>query len=79
MSILSLIVLLLAIPIGYWIAWLAKDELVQGRKWFWVLIVASFITAGVFFYLRQNYIVLTAAFIAIVSGISLMKSYNAES
>ncbi|MEK7070406.1 MAG: hypothetical protein AAB966_01230 [Patescibacteria group bacterium] len=70
----TLIALLCAFPAGYIIAWTARDELVSGKKWFWVLIIASFICAIVFYIFRREYLVLTSAFIAIVSGISLWKS-----
>ncbi len=70
----EIIILLLAIPSGYLIAWLARDELIVGRKWFRVLIILSIIV-GIWFYLVDViYVSWTAGFIFIVSLISLMKS-----
>lgn len=71
---IEIIILLLAIPSGYLIAWLARDELKDGRKWFRILIIASMIS-GIWFYLiKLFYISLTLGFIFIVSLISLIKS-----
>ena len=47
------IILLAAIPVGYLIAYLAKDELIQGRKWFRILIIAGFL-AGAWLYITGN-------------------------
>jgi len=67
-------ILLLAIPTGYLIAWLARDELVEGKFWFRVLIILS-IFAGLWFYLTgHEYITWTTGFILIVSLISFVKS-----
>lgn len=76
--ILEIIALILSVPVGYLIAWLARDELVQGRKWFWVLIITAFVCAVIFYLRGEQYIVLTAAFVAVVSGISLWKSHDAK-
>ena len=74
--ILEIITLLLAIPAGYLIAWLANDELVMGRKWFIALIVLSIVTGIVFYFLDKVYVTLTNSFIIIVTFISLIKSYD---
>lgn len=72
--VLEIIGLVLAIPVGYLIAWLAKDELIAGRKWFVALIVLS-IVVGIFFYFSGlRHISWTSGFVFIVSFISLMKS-----
>ena len=71
---IEIIILLLAIPSGYLIAWLARDELEDGKKWFRILIIVSIIS-GIWFYLiGLFYISLTSGFIFIVSLISLIKS-----
>ncbi|MCH7568814.1 MAG: hypothetical protein IIA87_05320 [Nanoarchaeota archaeon] len=70
----EIIILALAVPSGFLIAWLAKDELIQGRKWFRILIISS-ILFGIWFYLiGQSYIVWVFGFILIVSLIGLIKS-----
>jgi len=72
--ILEIIILLLAIPTGFLIAWITGDELTQGKPWFRVLIIIS-ILAGIWFWLAgDSYITWTAGFILIVSLIALIKS-----
>ncbi|MBS3091039.1 hypothetical protein J4217_01150 [Candidatus Pacearchaeota archaeon] len=70
----NIIFLVLAIPIGYLIAYWCKDELVDGRKWFRILIIVSIIGALGFYLFGFSYISLTFGFILIVSLISLIKS-----
>ena len=72
----EIIILLLAIPTGYLIAWLASDELVAGRKWFKALIIFSFLSGFIFYFMDEIYITLTNVFIIVVAFISLMKSYD---
>ena len=72
--ILELIIMMLAIPSGYLIAWLARDELVAGRKWFYILIFLSVVVWVVFYFKGKEYASWTSGFIIIVSFISLMKS-----
>ena len=73
---IEIILLLLAIPVGFLIAWMANDELVAGRKWFVALIIVSLVV-GIWFTLTENYIVaLTCGFILVVSFISYLKSFD---
>ncbi|MEK6844077.1 MAG: hypothetical protein AABX83_01480 [Nanoarchaeota archaeon] len=74
--VIEIIILLLAIPTGYLIAWLANDELVIGRKWFTALIIFSFLSGFIFYFIDKIYITLTNVFIIVVAFISLMKSYD---
>ena len=69
-------VLILGIPVGYWIAWLCRDELIEGRKWFRSIIAISVLLAIFFFSIRNYIIVSTMIFILIVSFVSLMKSFD---
>ena len=72
--ILEIIILALAIPAGYLIAWLARDELIAGQKWFRVLIILGLI-AGIWLYLIGFYAgAWSSGFIVIVSIVSLVKS-----
>ncbi len=71
---IEITILLLAIPSGYLIAWLAKDELIFGKRWFKLLIVLSLFSGIIFYFAGLNYIALTNAFIAIIALVSLMKS-----
>ncbi len=73
--ILEIAILLLAIPIGFLIAYLCHDELIQGRIWFRLLTLLAFIT-GIYFYRSQPPISWTSAFIIIVALISLYKSHD---
>ena len=74
--IIETFILLLAIPLGYLIAWLARDELLAGRKWFLILLFISLILMPIFYFFGKIYISLTAFFIFIVSFISLIKSQD---
>ncbi len=71
---LLLIVLLLSIPSGFLVAWLARDELIEGKKYFELLFTVSF--ALIFFFLEYEYIVVSLGFITISAWISLLKSYD---
>ncbi len=73
--ILIIVILLLAFPLGYLLAYLARDELVEGRKWFKLLAFVSGIFAIIFLFFSLA-TSLTLVFISIVSLISLIKSYD---
>ena len=75
---LEITILLLGFPVGFLIAWLANDELHVGRKWFFGLMVLSFIGIILFFALRVSYVSLTFGFILIISGVSWLKSGNGK-
>ena len=72
--IIELILLILAVPAGFLIAWLGRDELVDGKKWFKGLIISSVVLAGLLWLFGLDYISLTLGFIAIASFISVIKS-----
>jgi len=74
-AILILLILLFAIPSGYLLAYLCRDELVVGRKYFKLLTFISSLPAIIFLFFNLN-IALTLIFISIVSSISLIKSYD---
>ncbi len=72
----EVIILLLALPVGFLIAYLANDELVDGRKWFKALIVVGLVV-GAWSFLTGNYVVAeTSGFVAIVSFVSYWKSFD---
>jgi len=73
---LNIILLLLAIPVGYLIAWLCKDELVAYRRYFRILIIVGII-GGIGFCL-YGFIVesLTLWFVFIVGLMSFVLSGN---
>ena len=73
--ILSLIVLLSALPIGWVLAWLCKDELVLGRKWFIVIIISfSVLFLSCLIFYRKGSILLSLSYMIIVTYVSLHKS-----
>lgn len=75
-SLLTIILIVLAVPVGLLIAWMARDELKQGRKWFKILIVVSIIFGILFAILGRYGEASTCLFIVIITGISLWKSYD---
>ena len=74
MMLLEILVLFLAIPVGYLIAWLAKDELASGKKYFRILIIISILGIIGFWIYDFSYISWTFSFIFIVSLISFVKA-----
>lgn len=72
---LIILVLVLAVPIGYLLAYLCRDELKDGRKYFKLLVFLSAILGIVFLFL-DLIVGLSLIFISVVSLISLIKSYN---
>jgi O-antigen ligase len=74
--IISIAILLLAIPAGFLIAWMARDELVSRRKWVKAIIILSFFLGILFFVFKKNEIGFSLAFIMIVSLISYRKSFD---
>ena len=71
---IEIIILILGIPIGHLIAWLASDELKDGRKWFRILVILSFIFGLLFYFIGWKVEGFSMAFIFIVGLISLVKS-----
>jgi hypothetical protein len=71
--------LLAGLPIGYLLAWLARDELVAGKKGFLALAAVSLIAAVIIsftgFFLKFS-VVLALFFIIIISLIAVWKSYD---
>ena len=71
---IEIIILLLAIPSGFLIAWLCRDELIAGRKWFAALTLIFFVI-GWWFFLAGNYVIMHSCFfITITAFISYYKS-----
>ena len=72
----TVIVLLLAVPIGYLLAWLTRDEIKPIRKWIEYVTIAGFAFAGGFYVYGFLVYSLTCLFVAIVSFVSYMKSFD---
>ncbi len=78
-NLLYTLILLAGFPAGYLLAYLCRDELVAGRKWFLLLSALSLIAAiavsftGLLF---KFTIILTLFFIIIISLVAVWKSYD---
>lgn len=74
-----ILILLAGFPIGYFLAWLARDELVAGRKWFLALSLVSLVSAVaisfISFYLKFV-MILSLFFIIIICLIAVWKSHD---
>ncbi|MEK6847257.1 MAG: hypothetical protein AABY16_03760 [Nanoarchaeota archaeon] len=73
---IDFLLLILAVPIGFLIARLARDELIQGRNYLLILMVLCFVLMIVF--LRNETFVLTLGFMSIVGWISYLKSFDSK-
>jgi len=71
---LKIFILFLAIPVGFLVSWLSRDELVSGRKYFRILMIASILGVIWFWLSGMNYVSWTLAFVFVVSLVSLIKS-----
>lgn len=74
--ILEIVVLVLAIPVGFLVAYLANDELVAGRRFFIPIIIASLVLGVWFALAHQATPALTCAFILIMTLVSYVKCFD---
>lgn len=72
---LNIFILVLAIPVGYFIAYLAREELVQGRFWFKILIILSFVGAIGSWVYGFSVLAWTFGFILILALVALRQSF----
>ena len=70
---IGILVLILGIPIGDYLAKATKEELRQGRLWFKLIIILSLIGALVFLILGNDALLSAFLFIAIVTSRSLKR------
>ncbi len=77
-NLLLAVVLLTSIPVGFLIAWMSRDELKAGRKWFFALTTISFLLAIIFYFFKNITLALTMIYIFVVSLISYIKSFSAS-
>lgn len=75
-EILVLVMLVLSIPLGFWVAWLCRDELVSGRRWFKLVMILSVVGSLVFLVYGEISAALTLFCLAIISYISHKKSFD---
>ena len=70
---IGFLVLILGIPIGNFLAKYTKEELKDGRKWFNLLVVIGLIGGIVGLIIRNDALMFSFLFIAVVTGRSLKK------
>ena len=68
---LGIIVLILGIPIGKFLAKISEEELESGKKWFKILILLSFIGAIISLVVKNDVLLFSFLFIVIVTNQSL--------
>ncbi len=77
--IISIAVLLSSVPLGYLLAWLTREELIQGRLAFALLIPASAVMAAAFLFMDiepKLPLIFSFLFTLIVSLVCMLKSYD---
>lgn len=74
--ILALIASLLCVLIGFFIAYLSRDELIVGRKWFRVVFIVFFVLGLAYFIYGMRIEGLASFDISIVALISYIKSFD---
>ena len=71
--IIGIVILALGIPIGNILAKNTREELKDGRKWFILLIIVCLIGAILSLIFREDSLLFTLLFIAVVTSRSLKK------
>ncbi len=78
-NLLYTLILLAGFPVGYLLAWLARDELVAGRKWFFLLAGVSLLSAVIISFASFVFkfaMILGLFFIIIISLVAVWKSHD---
>ncbi len=70
---IGILILFLGIPLGNYLAKITSEELKPGKKWFRLIIFASFIGSIVSLFLKNDALMFTFLFILIVTSRSLKK------
>ena len=71
--IIGIVILALGIPIGNYLAKITKEELKEGSIWFKIIIVFSIIGAVIGLIFKNDVLLFSLLFIAIVTSRSLVK------
>ena len=71
--IIGIIILILGIPIGHYLAKITKDEVKAGQRWFKLIIIFSLIGAIVSAILKNDALLFGFLFMAIVTSRSLKR------
>ncbi len=74
----ELVLLLVALPAGFLVAYLARDELIQGRKWFIALIILSSVSGVALIGLWLVPEAITSFFVALFSVVGYWKSFDSK-
>lgn len=69
--IIGIAFLMIGIPIGSYLAQKTKEELKQGKKWFKLLIVISLICSIVSMIIKNDFLLFSFLFIALITSRSL--------
>jgi ABC-type sugar transport system permease subunit len=69
-----ILILLTAIPVGLLIAWLTKEELRDGQKWFKLIALLSCVGSVAFLMLKNEIVALSLVYMAIVSYMSVRRA-----
>jgi hypothetical protein len=72
----GIVFLILAWPVGNFLARVTKDEMKQGRKWFKLLVLVGLIGGFVGLILGNDVLLFTMFFIVIVSSRSLSSNFG---
>jgi len=70
---IGILILILGIPLGSFLAQVTREELKQGRKWFKLIIILSLIGGIAGLILGDDVLMFSCFFIAIVTSQSLPK------
>ena len=71
---MNTLIFLTSIPVGYFLAWLTKEELEPGRKWFklFIYILVIIIAVALLFY-RDLPIMLSLGYMVVITLVSLYR------
>lgn len=74
--IVTILLVLSALPLGYLLAWLAREELVIGRRWFQRLVLVSLVFGGGLwaYGIREGFTLWM--FLAILAFVAYHQSYD---
>lgn len=76
-NIYIILILISAFPIGYFLAYLTRDEILKRRNWLISLAIIAFILSVIFNFIKVDVVVkLTLIYISIVSLMCVFKSYD---
>lgn len=64
------------VPLGVYLSWLGRDELVSGRPWFMALMGASIVVAFIALGFQQGAIAQGSGAVGFCAGIALVTSYR---